>query len=44
MVRKDAIDRVGGYRPEFKHAEDLDLFLRLGEIGKLGNLPETLFY
>ena len=42
MVRFDAIESVGGYRTGFPHAEDLDLFLRLGEIGRLSNLPEVL--
>lgn len=40
MVRKDAIVGVGGYREEFRHAEDLDLWLRLAEVGKLSNLSE----
>ena len=40
MIRKDAIVSVGGYREEFRHAEDLDLWLRLAEVGKLSNLSE----
>jgi glycosyltransferase involved in cell wall biosynthesis len=45
MMRKCAIEEVGGYRPEFEWgAEDYDLFLRLGEIGKLANLPEVLVH
>jgi len=43
IIRADALRRVGGYRAEFVHAEDYDLWLRLDEIGELGNLPETLF-
>ncbi|MCA9053807.1 MAG: glycosyltransferase [Planctomycetaceae bacterium] len=42
MVRADAIRGIGGYRPEFEPAEDLDLLLRLAEVGKLANLPEPL--
>jgi len=42
MIRRDAIDKVGGYRKEFEPAEDLDLFLRLAEVGRLANLPEVL--
>jgi len=35
--------QVGGYRPVARHVEDLDLFLRLARIGRLGNLagPRT---
>ncbi|MFN4174842.1 MAG: glycosyl transferase family 2, partial [Parachlamydiaceae bacterium] len=43
MIRKEAIQEVGGYDSEFKHAEDMELFLRLSEIGHLANLPEILF-
>jgi glycosyltransferase involved in cell wall biosynthesis len=42
MIRRDAIMQVGQYRREYQFAEDLDLFLRLGEIGKLANLPDVL--
>jgi glycosyltransferase involved in cell wall biosynthesis len=42
-MRKAAVLAVGGYRAEFTHSEDLDLFLRLAEIGTLANLPEVLF-
>ena len=42
MVRKSAVERVGGYDESFQSAEDLDLWLRLGEIGKLANLKEPV--
>lgn len=42
MIRTDAMRRIGGYRVERNPAEDLDLFLRLAEIGRLANLPERL--
>ena len=42
MLRRAAVEAVGGYRAEFEPAEDLDLWLRLGEIGRLTNLPEVL--
>jgi glycosyltransferase involved in cell wall biosynthesis len=42
MARVEALRRVGGYRPECYTAEDLDLWLRLAEIGRLANLPEVL--
>jgi len=40
MMRREAVRRVGGYRG--RYSEDLDLFLRLGEVGRLANLPEVL--
>jgi hypothetical protein len=33
MFRKDVIERVGGYRPAFSHAEDYDLWLRVHDAG-----------
>ncbi len=42
MMRAEAFQQVGGYRDEAYPAEDLDLFLRLGELGELHNLPETV--
>ncbi len=42
MIRKSAIERVGMYNPEFEASEDLDLFLRLGEVGKIVCLPQVL--
>lgn len=42
MMRTDAVRRVGGYREQFKTSQDLDLWLRLAEIGKLANLQEPL--
>ena len=41
-LRRSAVLAVGGYRDQFKHAEDLDLFLRLAEHGRLANLPDAL--
>jgi GT2 family glycosyltransferase len=42
MFRRDAYERVGGYRPDFITAEDLDLWLRLGEVGQMACLPDVL--
>jgi glycosyltransferase involved in cell wall biosynthesis len=42
MLRRDALLAAGGYRPEYEPAEDLDLFLRLAERGRLANLPHVL--
>jgi hypothetical protein len=42
MMRLSALKQIGGYRDEFNTLEDLDLFLRLAEVGQLANLPEIL--
>lgn len=42
-IRKAAMVAIGGYRTNFPHAEDCDLWLRLAEVGRLANLPEVLF-
>jgi glycosyltransferase involved in cell wall biosynthesis len=39
MIRLSALKMIGGYRSVFRHAEDIDLWLRLAEIGSLANLP-----
>jgi hypothetical protein len=41
-IRKSAFQLSGAYREGFRHAEDLDLFLRLAEVGKVANLPDVL--
>jgi glycosyltransferase involved in cell wall biosynthesis len=42
MLRPEVVKRVGGYRKELMPCEDFDLWLRLGEVGRLANLPEKL--
>jgi glycosyltransferase involved in cell wall biosynthesis len=42
MMRASAVRTVGGYRAAFEPSEDLDLWLRLAEVGELANLPEAL--
>jgi glycosyltransferase involved in cell wall biosynthesis len=42
MFRRQSTLQIGGYREKYKHVEDLDLFLRLAERGKLANLPDFL--
>lgn len=44
MLRFSAVKQVGGYREAFKAAEDLDLWLRLGEIGQLANIPYPVLH
>lgn len=41
-IRASALRRIGGYCEDFRSAADLDLFLRLGEVGHLSNLDEVL--
>lgn len=43
MFRKQALNEVNGYHEGYIHAEDVDLFLRLAEIGRLANLAEVLY-
>ena len=42
MIRLQTLNAIGGYRIDYEHAEDIDLWLRLGEEGELANLPEVL--
>lgn len=42
MLRKWAWDKVGGERACFGHAHDYDLWLRMVEIGDLGNIDQPL--
>ena len=40
--RREAVMKLGGYDETFTTAQDVDLWLRLGEVGKLANVPEVL--
>ncbi|KAA5543822.1 glycosyltransferase family 2 protein [Roseiconus nitratireducens] len=42
MFRRQAYQQVGGYRAEFRFAQDADLWYRLSRIGMLGEVPEPL--
>lgn len=42
MMRRSAFEGAGGYRPGLAPAEDLDLWLRMAEEGKLANLDRPL--
>jgi hypothetical protein len=44
MMRRAPLERCGGYRDLFSYAEDYDLWLRIGEITELDNLPEILLH
>ncbi len=37
IFRKEEVNNIGGYNEEIRYGEDLDLWLRLGKIGKLYN-------
>ena len=41
MMRREAVLAAGGYDPAFAHAEDLDLWLRIGERGRFANMPDA---
>ncbi|HEX8578852.1 MAG TPA: glycosyltransferase family A protein [Allosphingosinicella sp.] len=42
MFRRSAFDRAGGYRPEAEYWEDLDLYFRVAEGGRIVVIPEVL--
>ena len=43
LFRRDLYERVGGYRKEFYFGQDVDLWIRLAEVGRLLMLPDILF-
>ncbi len=43
-IRMSAIRALGGFRPYFSTAEDIDFQLRLGELGKVWYTPTTSYY
>jgi len=43
MMRADALRKIGGWRTGTDWVEDLDLFLRLAEFGKVSNLSQFLY-
>jgi hypothetical protein len=44
VMRRDLVLSVGGYRRQFVHCEDRDLWLRLSERTRMASLPEALTY
>lgn len=42
LIRASALRQIGGYDPVMRTVEDLDMLLKLGEIGELANLPDTV--
>jgi len=43
MFRREAFERVGGYRLECNFWEDADLYIRLAPLGRLLVLPDALY-
>lgn len=43
MFRRSALKAINYYREEMHPAQDIDLFLRLAEIGQLTNVPQVLY-
>lgn len=43
MIDSAAFRKIGGYRPEFKVAQDIDVWLRLHEIGTCVAVPEVFY-
>ena len=41
MFRREAINRAGKYRDRYQWIEDLDIYLRLSEIGEMANLSDV---
>jgi len=41
MFKRKSYEAVGGYRPQFKVAQDLDLWMRLSEVGICWATPEV---
>lgn len=43
MFRRELYERVGGYREQFYFAQDLDLWMRLAELGRHVAVPTILY-
>jgi glycosyltransferase involved in cell wall biosynthesis len=42
FIRRASLTQLGNYNEKFRTAQDLDLFLRMSEIGRLANVPHFL--
>lgn len=42
LIVREAFNKTRGYDNDFIHAEDMDLWLRLAEIGKIANISDVL--
>jgi len=43
MIRRSVYEAVGGYRSEFKYAQDLDLWIRISQIATFATVPELIY-
>ncbi len=43
MMRREAVEQLGGYDERFTYAQDYDLWLRMSEQFKIANLEEPLY-
>jgi glycosyltransferase involved in cell wall biosynthesis len=43
MFRRDAYAAAGGYRPQFRLAQDLDLWIRIAPRGTIAIVPDVLY-
>lgn len=43
MVRRPVLEALGGYDPDFRHSEDVELFARLVHRHRAANLPQVLY-
>lgn len=43
LFQRAAYERVGGYRPAFRLAQDWDLWWRLAEVGRFALVPQVLY-
>ena len=44
MVRREALEKIGGYDPSFVQACDIDLYFRLSAVGIFAFVPEHLLH
>ena len=42
IMQRSMVEAVGGYRQAYLRAEDYDLWMRIIEVGRIGNLAEPL--
>ena len=43
LFRRDAYEKIGGYRAAFYYAQDIDMTMRLAEVGPVAAVPEVFF-
>ncbi|OYX21517.1 MAG: hypothetical protein B7Z04_02805 [Rhodobacterales bacterium 32-66-9] len=44
LFRREVAQSINGYSDRFKHAEDIDFFLRMAEATRVANMPELLLH